>query len=119
MEKICLNTTHPEPVLTVCPHSAISLVLQFLHLTMNLEEYSAQLPPLDILRLEYGVDPEIAFLAHRPLLMELFSATSPPPVEELEEGEQAAMDDATQGKSIFSPKCVLLCLWNCCLSQQY
>lgn len=67
---------------------------------MNLEEYSAQLPPLDILRLEYGVDPEIAFLAHRPLLMELFTATSPPPVEELEEGEQAAMDDGTQGESM-------------------
>lgn len=62
------------------------------------EDYARLLPPLDVQRLQYNLDPEIVYCAYRPTLKRLLFLTAPLPEDgELEEGEEAPPASGERG----------------------
>ncbi|KAG1660029.1 hypothetical protein FOA52_010014 [Chlamydomonas sp. UWO 241] len=69
--------------------------IRFLQNALPEDEYARLLPPIDVQRREYGLDPEVVFTLYRPLLRRLLFLTCPLPEDgELEEGEDAAAASA-------------------------
>jgi len=78
--------------------------IRFLQDALPEEEYAKLLPPIDVQRREYGLDPEVVFTLFRPLLRRLLFLTNPLPEDgELEEGEEGMVSDAKPSNDVATP----------------